>query len=215
MSSGASVALVTDAGTPSVSDPGTELVRAAVAAGVDVVPIPGVSAVTAAVAASGLVDGPFLFLGFPPAKGAGRREFLARAMKSAEPVVLFEAPHRIERTLSELAAEIPEREAVLCRELTKVYEELRRGTLSELARSDANFRGEITLVIARATPSEIRPVPAPDVVDQSIVAELARGGSPRSVVDVLGEIPGFSRRDLYRRVMELAGRSGSGPDEDP
>ena len=213
LAAGESVALVTDAGTPAVSDPGADLVRAAVAAGIEIVPIPGVSAVTTAVAACGLVDGPFLFLGFPPHKGAARREALLRIARSAEPVVLFEAPHRIERTLKELAELLPERSAALCRELTKMYEEVRRGTLRELAESAAGLRGEITLVIAAADPSERAPATEPEALDASIVERLAAGDSPRSVVDALGDTPGLSRRALYRRVTELAARADEPADE--
>lgn len=213
IAAGESVALVTDAGTPAVSDPGADLVLAAVAASVEVVPIPGVSAVTAAVAASGLVDGPFLFLGFPPHKGSARRESLQRIVSSAEPVVLFEAPHRIERTLAELAALLPERQAVLCRELTKMYEELRRGTLHELSANGGELRGEITLVIAAADPAERAPTTEPEALDTDIVERLAAGESPRSVVDALGDTPGLSRRALYRRVTELAARAREPVDE--
>jgi 16S rRNA (cytidine1402-2'-O)-methyltransferase len=199
---GETLALVTDAGTPSVSDPGTALVRAMVEAGLEVVPIPGVSAVTAAVASAGLVEGSFYFLGFPPAKGKERREFFERVSASLEPVVLFEAPHRIARTLEALAQIMPERRAVLCRELTKIHEEFRRGSLAELA-ADPPSRGEITLVIAGA-PATVDVNIDLETLDASILQSLAQGSSARSVVEELLEDSGLSRRDLYRRVMNLA-----------
>jgi 16S rRNA (cytidine1402-2'-O)-methyltransferase len=207
LSNGQSVALVTDAGTPSVSDPGTELVRAAVSAGVPVVPIPGVSAVTAAVAASGLVEGPFTFLGFLPPKGSGRRESLNRVLQSLEPSVLFEAPHRMQRTMDELAALAPDRLAVACRELTKIHEEFRRGTLAELAKTDEPWRGEITLVVDRA-PDKPKTRTAEDWtdLDAMIVESLQRGLSARDVVDALLQEAEVPRRELYRRVTELSQR---------
>lgn len=207
IASGESVALVTDAGTPSVSDPGTELVRAAVTAGLEVVPIPGVSAVTTAVAASGLVEGAFCFLGFPPAKGGGRRAFLTRVVASLEPSVLFEAPHRIQRTLQELAELAPERRAVLCRELTKLHEELRRGTLAELAANNDAWRGEITLVVDRAPEKVAQTSEDAQALEAAIVERLQAGESPRTVVDALLPDSGLPRRELYRQVTEISART--------
>lgn len=214
LAGGESIALVTDAGTPSVSDPGTELVRAAVAAGIEVIPIPGVSAVTAAVAVSGLVEGAFCFLGFPPAKGSGRRALLERVVTSREPSVLFEAPHRIQRTLAELAELAPLRAAVVCRELTKLHEELCRGTLAELAGDgERAWRGEITLVVDRA-PEKSAPSPEDSrVLEASILERLSAGESPRTVVEALLEGSGLARRELYRQVTELSERRLLTPDE--
>ncbi len=208
LESGQDLALVTDAGTPSVSDPGTPLVRAAVSAGIAVVPIPGVSAVTTAVAASGLVDGPFRFLGFAPPKAGRRASFFADAMASQEPFVLFEAPHRIERTLAELSALAPERPAVLCRELTKLHEEHRRGTLAELvvgAEQDP-IRGEVTLVVAAGEPRPAYEPSDDEAIEASILSGLRAGESPRSVVEALSAGSGLARRELYRRVTEIAQR---------
>jgi 16S rRNA (cytidine1402-2'-O)-methyltransferase len=209
MTSGESIALVTDAGTPSVSDPGTELVRAAVAAGLEVVPIPGVSAVTTAVAVSGLVDGAFCFLGFPPAKGSGRRAFLGRVVASLEPSILFEAPHRIQRTLEELAELAPERKAVLCRELTKLHEELRRGTLAELSANTEAWRGEITLVVDRAPEKIAKTSEDTAALEAAIVERLQAGQSPRTVVDALLPDSGLPRRELYRQVTEICERTAA------
>ncbi|HWA78113.1 MAG TPA: 16S rRNA (cytidine(1402)-2'-O)-methyltransferase [Polyangiaceae bacterium] len=211
---GESIALVTDAGTPSVSDPGTELVRAAVSAQIEVVPIPGVSAVTTAVAVSGLVEGAFCFLGFPPVKGSGRRAFFERVIRSTEPSVLFEAPHRIHRTLAELSRLAPSRAAVLCRELTKLHEEVRRGTLSELAANEQTYRGEITLVVDRAEASgEAAAETDAAALEAAIVEQLEAGATPRSVVEALLESSRLPRRELYRQVTELAQRVAAASDQ--
>lgn len=209
---GDDAALVTDAGTPSVSDPGAELVAAAHGAGIGVVPIPGVSAVTAAIAVAGLGDGAFSFLGFPPRGGSKRAEFMARALASTEPLVLFEAPHRILRTLLDLADLAPERQAVLCRELTKLHEQVLRGSLAELAAGSENLRGEMTLVIAGAAPAEPAPFDALEL-DAEIRALLAAGETPRGVVDMLAERRGGARRELYRRVTELMAELGPSEDD--
>jgi 16S rRNA (cytidine1402-2'-O)-methyltransferase len=200
---GEDAALVTDAGTPSVSDPGAALVSAAHGAGVVVIPIPGVSAVTTAIAVAGLGDGPFTFLGFPARGGKKRVEFLARVVSSTEPVVLFESPHRIERTLLDLAELAPDRPAVLCRELTKLHEEISRGSLAELSTIAVDLRGELTLVIQAAEPT-VASRTEPGDYDAEIRALLAAGETPRDIVAVLSDRSGGARRELYRRVTELA-----------
>lgn len=207
---GRDVALVTDAGTPSVSDPGTDLVSQAVHAGVLVVPIPGVSAVTAAVAVSGLVQNRFRFLGFAPQKGARRREFFEDVARSREPCILFEAPHRAQRTLTDLAQACPGRVAALCRELTKIHEEVRRGTLEELADASAEWRGEFTIVVAASSSEELDASAGTADLDQEITARLEAGESPRSVVEALVDSAGLPRRELYRRVTELSNASDAG-----
>ena len=148
---GAHLALVTDAGTPLVSDPGARLVAAAVAAGIDVEPIPGASAPLAALTASGLRVGRFRFVGFLPRSGRERREALARVVTDRDASVLFESPKRLPTTLRDLAALAPERPAAVCRELTKLNEEVARDRLQGLAeRFAAAARGEITVVIEGA-----------------------------------------------------------------
>lgn len=198
---GESLALVTDAGTPVVSDPGTALVRAATAVGARVVPVPGPSAVTAAVAVSGLVEGPFLFLGFLPRHGEKRRRALERIVSAPEPVVLFESPRRIGATLTELAARIPGRKAVVARELTKLHEELRRGTLAELSASPPPELGEVTLVVDQASESEAAP-PTVDV-DELLRARLAAGDSARTAAAAVAAATGLPRREAYARVLAL------------
>ncbi len=198
---GESVALVTDAGMPSVSDPGAALVRAAVERGVEVTAIPGPSAVTAAVALSGLVEGPFLFLGFLPRRGQKRHEAIERIARSVEPVVLFESPNRTQHTLDELAGAMPERQASVSRELTKLHEETVRGTLAELS-TRSEWRGEIAIVLG---PGDGERAEAPDdaALDARIGELLAEGVSPRSVADELTAWSRRPRREVYARVQKL------------
>jgi 16S rRNA (cytidine1402-2'-O)-methyltransferase len=199
---GESVAFVTDAGMPGVSDPASALVRAASAREIPVVVIPGPSAVTAAVAASGLVDGGFSFLGFLPRRGRARAEVLERISGSRTPVVLFEAPSRIAATLAELAEHAPDRPAALCRELTKLHEEILRGTLAELAQLDREWRGEVTLVIGQGTQPEPSPVDD-ESLDRKICERLGEGASVRQISTELAAWSRRPRRDVYARVEQL------------
>jgi len=205
LAEGKSIALVTDAGTPGVSDPGAALVAAVRAAGHPVVPIPGPSAVAVALSAAGLPADRFLFLGFPPRKGPDRRELLARAAREPWSIVFYEAPGRLSALLRDLAAVAGEdRPAVVARELTKLHEEFRPGTLAELAAwyEAHEPRGEITLVVAGA-PAE------PVVMDTEFLAAEARrllgeGLSRKDVVRRLTESSGLPRNDIYRLVTELS-----------
>jgi 16S rRNA (cytidine1402-2'-O)-methyltransferase len=149
---GESVALATDAGSPGVSDPGYRLVRAVLDVGHDVVPVPGPTSVIAAVTASGLPCDRFAFEGFLPPKGGKRNARLRGLLREARTIVLFESPHRLARTLSDLAAALGERRAVLAREMTKLHETFHRGTLTELAERVAEnpLRGEIVIVVEGA-----------------------------------------------------------------
>jgi 16S rRNA (cytidine1402-2'-O)-methyltransferase len=145
------VALVSDAGTPTLSDPGRRLVAAAWEAGHRVVPVPGPSAVTAAAAISGIAGDALCFAGFLPRKSGQLRRFFEALRDARQATVAFESPHRIAKSLGALAEVLPDRQLALCRELTKVHEEVVRGTASEiLAALEGRFRGEITLVIASA-----------------------------------------------------------------
>lgn len=199
---GESIAFATDAGMPGVSDPGAALVRAASAAGVSVVVIPGPSAVTAAAALSGLVDAPFRFVGFLPRRGGARAEALARIAATSEPVILFESPARVAATLGELARAQPERPAAICRELTKLHEEVVRGTLSELAVRDAAWRGEITLVLGAGAASS-RDAVDDSALDARIAERLAQGASVKDVASELAAWSGRPRREVYARAERL------------
>jgi len=202
---GRDVALVSDAGTPVVSDPGTELVAAVRAAGITVVPIPGPSAVATALSAAGLRGDRYLFLGFLPRKGGERARLLARAAEEEWSVVLFEAPARLVDLLEDLAKMAGGgRRAVVARELTKLHEEIRSGTLDELGRyySEHPPRGELTLVLEGAgTPAE-PPDRTEDAVAQATQL-LADGLTRKEVVRRLSESLCLSRNDAYRLVMEL------------
>lgn len=201
---GEDVALVTDAGMPSVSDPGTALVRGAHARGIAVVPIPGASAVTAAVGVSGLVDSSFVFLGFLPRHGRKRKDALARIEKSADPLVIFESPQRMAATLRELSERMPERACTLCREITKLHEEIAPSTLAELAAREGEWRGEITLVIGGASEESADHEAELSALEERAKARLAEGATVKTVVAELGEEEtGIARREIYALVQRL------------
>ncbi|MBM4357262.1 MAG: 16S rRNA (cytidine(1402)-2'-O)-methyltransferase [Deltaproteobacteria bacterium] len=198
---GDAIALVTDAGTPAVSDPGSALVRAAAGHGRTVVPIPGPSAVVTALAAAGFPADRFRFFGFLPRKGSGRSEMIDAIVATQETVVFFESPQRAEVTLAELAAQMPDRDAVVARELTKLHEELVRGTLAELAARTA-WRGELTIVLGPyVAASRVQ-----EDVDARIDALLAAGGRAKDVAKVLAEETKLSVRELYQRILERGQR---------
>lgn len=194
---GARVVLVTDAGMPSVSDPGYRLVAAAVDAGVTVTAIPGPSAVLTALALSGLPVDRFCFEGFLPRKAGERARRLEELADEPRTVVLFEAPHRLHAALAAMARAFgPDRPAAVCREMTKTYEEVKRGSLEDLvAWADGEVRGEITVVVAGRPPPE-----APDRIEELVprVLELVAAGSrlKEAVADVAGH-HGVRKRDLY------------------
>lgn len=152
---GEDIALVSDAGTPVVSDPGRHLIRGAIDAGIRVQSIPGPSAIVTALAASGLDLGTFTFLGFPPIKASDRRNWFDYLSTLRTTVVFFEAPHRIRPTLEELLAKLGDCPAVLCRELTKTHEELVRGPISDLIKRSNGLKGELTVVLDIGRKTEI------------------------------------------------------------
>jgi 16S rRNA (cytidine1402-2'-O)-methyltransferase len=196
---GQDVALVTDAGTPGVSDPGAALVHRARTSGVRVTTIPGPSALTAALAISGLVEGAFLFCGFLPRKGEKRRAWLQRLTETAEPVVLFEAPGRTAATLAELAALMPERPACVARELTKVHEEAIHGSLTELAAARDAYRGEVCIVLG---PWRRPAAPTTTVDVQGLIGTRLEAGTPvKAIARELAEKTGLSRREAYGLVL--------------
>ncbi|MBA2739418.1 MAG: 16S rRNA (cytidine(1402)-2'-O)-methyltransferase [Nocardioidaceae bacterium] len=196
---GERVVLVTDAGMPSVSDPGYRLVTAAVAAGVRVSVVPGPSAVLAALAVSGLPVDRFCFEGFLPRKAGERARRLADVAEERRTLVFFEAPHRTAATLAALAEAFgADRPAAVCRELTKTHEEVRRGPLSELAQwAGAGVRGEVTLVVAGA-PAAAPPGEA-DLVS-AVAALEASGRSRRDAITEVARRHGVRRRDVYAAV---------------
>jgi 16S rRNA (cytidine1402-2'-O)-methyltransferase len=203
LTGGARVTLITDAGMPSVSDPGYRLVRAAIEADVPVTAVPGPSAVTTALAVSGLPSDRFCFEGFPPRKAKERENRFTELAAERRTLVFFESPHRIEDTLNALATAFgPDRPAALCRELTKTYEQVRRGGLGELSAGVADDppRGEITLVVAGAPAAEPVIRDAADLA--ALVAERqATGLSRRDAVDAVAAEVGLPRREVYAAAL--------------
>lgn len=201
LTEGRSIALVTDAGTPVVSDPGDDLVKRAIRANIRVIPIPGPSAALAALVASGLGGSGFRFMGFLPRDGTPRNEALARICATGEPVILFESPERTNDTLRELAELTPDRMACVARELTKIHEEVVRAPLRELATAREAWRGEVVIVLG-AFETESREATIDDAaIDARIDAELAAGTHSKTIAERLAAWSGRSKRDLYERVI--------------
>ena len=201
---GESIALVSDAGTPVVSDPGGRLVAAAHAAGVRVEPIPGPSAALAAVSASGMGGDGFLFVGFPPARAAARLAWLSRLAPEPRPVVLYEAPHRIRATLQDLLAALGDRTVALGRELTKAHEELVVKPISQHLAAIDEGRGEYTLVVgpAEALHSQLdKPTPEALSREFGLLTENSAIGR-RAAIKQLAVKYGLSARTVYAMVEE-------------
>lgn len=202
---GDDVALISDAGTPLISDPGGALVAAALDAGIVVVPVPGPSAVLAALAGAGLPADRFVFLGFLPRSEAEQRELLAPLRALPLALVIYESPHRTVETLGVLAHVLGERRACVARELTKKFETFERGTLGELAaRLSDGLRGEVVVVVAPPAPSA-GDVAAPPDLDADIARLLERGLSASDAARVLAGAHGLSKKDAYRRVLAHKG----------
>jgi 16S rRNA (cytidine1402-2'-O)-methyltransferase len=205
LAGGATLVLTTDAGMPAVSDPGARLVEAARAAGASVEVLAGPSAVTAAIAAAGVESLGFLFGGFlPPRPAAARNAALRRLLdasgSTALPLVLFEAPPRIDALLASLEREVPDARVAVCRELTKLHEEVLVGTPAEVRAARSETRGELTLVISRVP----RPEPAAALDLNALVGAAAGAGlSPRTIVELL-RAAGVPRREAYRAAQSLA-----------
>jgi 16S rRNA (cytidine1402-2'-O)-methyltransferase len=201
---GERLALVTDAGTPLVSDPGYRLVRAARDAGLSVVPIPGVSAVIAALSAAGIPCERFLFAGFLPGKAGERTETLNSLRSVPVTLVFFESPHRLVETLESLAQNFGLREAAVARELTKIHEEIRRGSLEELASHYATERprGEIVIVVGPATePSS--------AIDPNRIDSLLQQALPfmpvKAAAALIAQATSAARREVYDRALTIIG----------
>jgi 16S rRNA (cytidine1402-2'-O)-methyltransferase len=192
MLGGDDVALVSDAGTPTVSDPGVALIRAAIEAGIRVEPIPGPNAAVAALSVSGLPSDSFTFLGFPPIRSSDRKSWLERLATAAGTAVFYEAPHRIQRTLGELIEFLGDRPIVVARELTKIHEELVRGPISEVRSRLSSGRGEFTVVVdigqsiefGRSTPEQTK-------------------SSKRAVISALAKELGVPANALYEAAANL------------
>jgi 16S rRNA (cytidine1402-2'-O)-methyltransferase len=197
LAEGGSIALVSDAGTPLISDPGFKLVRAAHDAGYPVTALPGASATLAA-----LPTDQFFFAGFLPPKPGARRTRIAELARVPATLVLFETGPRLAATLADLAAGLGPREAAVCRELTKLHEEIRRGDLASLAEnaSDSETRGEIVLVVG---PPQATAQPSASETDTLLRAAMARV-SLKDAVGEVADVTGMPRRELYQRALELS-----------
>ena len=194
---GESIALITDAGTPLLSDPGSRLVAAAIEAGIDVVPVPGASALLAALVGSGIAGEQFTFFGFLPRKGKERLQVLGEIMRLNHTAIIYESPLRVAATLAELAeAGAGDRTAVVARELTKKFEEFARGTVAELAArfAETPARGEIVILISGVAPS----LPDDEELKELASRYRAEGLSSREIADKLAREHGASRNAAYR-----------------
>lgn len=201
LQSGKNIALVSDAGTPLIADPGYRLVEQAREQGLTVTPVPGACAFIAALSASGLPTDAFLFQGFLPAKQGQRRKLLEEWKSLPATLVLYEAPHRILETLEDIAATLGERQVVLARELTKIHEEFLRGTPAELSAKlggRESVKGEFTVMIARAESQPIDETPLDDAVEQ-----LVASGVPRmDALKTVARQRGLSKREVYKKLHE-------------
>lgn len=202
---GDDLAYVSDAGTPGISDPGYILIREAVSLGIRVAPIPGASALIAALSVSGLPMDSFLFLGFLPSKALRRRQLLTSLREEKRTLIFYESPHRLRASMSDIAALLGDREVVVSREMTKIYEEFLRGPVGDLlgAMEDAAIRGEVTLIVAGRSREE-----APEYSDEEIALlgeQLRREGgdetSRRDLVERIAQETGVSRRRIYRLLL--------------
>ncbi|HVA16070.1 MAG TPA: ribosomal RNA small subunit methyltransferase I, partial [Stellaceae bacterium] len=205
---GEAVALVSDAGTPLVSDPGFKLVRAALAEGVAVTALPGPSATLDALVLSGLPSDRFFFQGFLPPKEAARRRVLAELAGLRATLVVFETAPRLAAALADMAEVLGERPAAVARELTKLYEEVRRGSLAELAAHYAAAgapKGEIAVVIGGAPADAARAAVTEDALDAALDAALATM-SLKDASTAVAEATGVPRREVYQRALALTGR---------
>ena len=203
---GASVAVISDAGTPLVSDPGYKLVRDAIAAGIEVFAVPGPSAALAGLIVSGLPTDRFFVAGFLPTRRSPRRRAIAELAPVPATLIVFEAARRLPATLADLAAELGPRPAAVARELTKRFEEVRRGTLAELAAhygATGAPRGETVIVVG--PPDRTRDQPAAAELDELLAEALARQ-PPAAAAAAVAAATGQPRRELYRRALALQGR---------
>ena len=210
LEAGSHVAIVSDAGTPGISDPGFQLARLAIESAVQVVPVPGPSALIAALIASGLPTDEFFFGGFLPARSGARRKRLAELSPVPATLVFYEAPHRIAAALKDAHEILGEREAVVARELTKMHEEIARGRLSELAArfsSSKSARGEMVLIVDRTVIKAELEDTAPVVSIAALVTALeAEGLDHRAALKKAARELGLSRDEAYRRLVAERGR---------
>lgn len=199
---GTSIALLTDAGTPMISDPGYRLVIEAIGAGVQIVPLPGPSAVTAALSAAGLPTDRFGFEGFLPAKKSARRSALQALKDDTRTLIFYEAPHRLKETLADMAEIFGNREVAIGREISKVHEEFLRGAIREILAKveQQNVRGEITLVVQGA-------IGGAPVSEEGVISEIRQltksGMRVKEISELVGAHHGISKREVYRLALRI------------
>ncbi|NLM51273.1 MAG: 16S rRNA (cytidine(1402)-2'-O)-methyltransferase [Firmicutes bacterium] len=197
---GQTIALVSDAGTPAISDPGEELVQAAIARNLPVVSLPGPTALITALTASGLPVCPFAFYGFLPSRGKEKKAMLEKILAEEKTVIFYEAPHRLQKTLAALKQADGNRRVVVARELTKMHEEYHRGTLAEIADYFAAVppRGECTVLLEAAAPKDM-----PQMDIEALAAEfLAKGLSTREAAREVARLTGLSRNEVYQKIIK-------------
>ena len=203
---GEQIALVSDAGTPAISDPGYRLAVEAIRGGIPVIPIPGASALTAVLSAGGLPTDRFVFEGFLPAKKQERRARLRALSSETGTLAIYEAPHRLTETLNDLAEILGDREIVLAREVSKVHEEFLRGRLTEVAKQVAGreIKGELTLLIGGSRGQS-------EVSQEQIEKEIRKlkndGLRVKEIAEILGEKYGYSKKEIYRLALAQSGRT--------
>lgn len=205
LAAGRSIALVTDAGTPGISDPGYRLVSSAVEKGIPVVPVPGASAVITAISASGLATDAFVFVGFPAKKAGKRKEQLRALSQETKTIIFYESPKRMVSFLSEILSEMGDRKAVLCREMTKLHEEFLRGRISEISRVITDrpmVKGECTLLIDAGEGVNDRADDAAQLLAE-IASALAAGAKLSDVSRDIAHMFGVPRRQVYEMALTI------------
>lgn len=198
LQAGKNLALISDAGTPLLSDPGYPLVQRAVEAGIPVMPVPGPSALLAALVKSGLPTERFVFDGTPPKKTQAKREYFASLRSETRTVVLYESAHRILKTLQEISQQLPERHLVLCRELTKLHEEALQGTADQLLEAlekRSAVKGEFVLLLRGATPQQSEPSPA--LWAQQVRSAIASGTDRKAAIKAVAQRHGVPKRAVF------------------
>lgn len=201
MTGGEDLAVVSDAGSPGISDPAMTLVQAAIDAGILIIPLPGASALIPAITASGLLTGPFLFLGFLPTKGKERSHMLDELRRSAHPCVIYEAPHRLQKTLRDIHQHCGDRRVSISREISKIHEEHLRGDLKSILDDfSVTEKGEIVVCVSGSLSIGTT---AMESLRKYAQVMLSQGISPTQVTAVLRKISGESREDVYQLVMDV------------
>ena len=205
------VALVSDAGTPAISDPGAELVAAVANAGHEIVPLPGPSSLTAALSVAGIELDQFIYLGFLPRRGGPRRKLFESLIGERRAWIAFEAPHRVSETLTDIRDTLGDRQVVVCRELTKLHEEVFRGTVTGALRHFVEHRGEFTLIV-RGANVDSEPDGARAEQAREILHEESKRGRRAKDAITSASVTGLSKNDLYRLWVEI--REGESRSDD-